>query len=80
MKIFKKKPNIRRILAKTNVVELSDTYDYLFMFDKRTGLEEGDIMAFMKALKEQGISGIGLYMKDRGGVQLYKKERDEKAK
>lgn len=78
-KIFGRKPTVQKVLAKTNVIELSSKYKYLIMFDERTGLEKGDIMKFMQELKVQGFSGIGLYMKNRGGVQLYKVE-NEKAK
>ena len=78
-KIFKKKPNIQRVLAKTNVIELSNEYKYLIVFDEKTGLSEVDIMDFMIVLKEEGFTGIGLYVKNRGGVQIYKR-KDGKAK
>jgi hypothetical protein len=45
------------------------------MFDAKAGLDKKDIEHLMSELYEQKLSGIALYLKDQGGVQVYAKKK-----
>lgn len=65
---------VQKLLAKTRVVELRKDRKYLFLFDQTSGVSRDDIAYLMSELHKQKYGGIALYMKNRGGVEVYEKE------
>lgn len=70
----KEKPNIQKIVAKTRVIELKPDCKYLFMFDVRSGATRDDVAYLMSELHKLKMGGIALYLKDKGGVEVYEKK------
>ena len=66
--------NVQKLLAKTRVVELRKDRKYLFLFDQTSGVSRDDIAYLMSELHKQKYGGIALYMKNRGGVEVYEKQ------
>jgi uncharacterized protein (DUF779 family) len=73
----RKKVNAQKLLAKTRVVELKPKHKYLIMFDTKSGCTRDEVASLMFELADQKVGGIGLYLKDLGGVEIYEKQPDK---
>ncbi len=69
-----KNKDIQKIVAKTTVIELKPKHKYLFVLDETTGLDDDGILSLMQELKRQGITGIGIYLRGRGGMEVYERK------
>jgi hypothetical protein len=60
-------------LNKVNLIELKKNKHYLFVFDRRAGLDRKSARNFLNLLHERGFEGIGLILEELDGMKIIEK-------